>query len=284
MSCTHLHERINELLGSRSDYLVTAASAITGSRVVWTDSWSGWDCVALREASGLIFRIPVNPEADKKLRDEAHFLRLVGTIDMVALPKVRYLETPGGVIAWHREIVGRPLHEIGEAPADLRALENIFPKVELFIAKTREISVARATALGLQRRRDLQARARALQHSSGLSNREEACLARILLDLPMPGPMVAAHFDLNPTNIIFDRAANSIGVIDFLDAGIGEVADDISKLFKTHIDWPKRITGAQGLYPRVCAFALVEALEDRADVRTVRRDSDYLELVMAGLQ
>ncbi len=265
------------------DLLLFVARDIVGRSARWTNAWEGWDCIALREDSGLIFRLAKNAEADAKLQAEEAFLSMMGSPSTVAVPAVEYARVAGGIVAWHRELPGKAASEVNFATLSGDELDDLRVRVLAFLQWTHSIDLKSSITSGLRRRTALHERAERLFTSAQTNVMERRCLSRILEDPPPESATVVGHFDLNPSNIILERERRLVGIIDFLDAGYGEAADDISKLFKVNPAWPSCAGSAEVDYGRVCAFAFVEVLEDRESTMNKQSSPEYLQHVMSRL-
>ncbi len=246
---------------------------------VWLSA--GWDCFAFCLSDGLVCRIPTNAVAQRKLTREPNTIDMFRQHTNVRMPNIRIFEIPSCMFAIHEEIRGSQLSGLvtGQSGNDVGSqfIEELVGFCKDLHGSAEHIQIS-----NFESRPSLEDRVERLFAAYRSSPQEHLLRSALRTFERTPAQTCPGHFDLNPTNVIVDLGRNVLaGIIDFQDAGVGEPAEDISKVFKTSIsagiDAARLYSrGDGGFIARAGAYALLEALEDRLDPRFRPSDRDYL--------
>lgn len=223
----------------------------------------GWDNWAVGFSDGLVCRVPRSIEASKKLLREPVVTEAIRNHLTVNIPQLKLRTLNCQTFSLHTVIVGQSVDLI-IGSLDRKTKHQLARDLAEQIRCLHSISLGQWMALVPARPSALQRYDSLLPQFSGHPSLKVAIehISRETVTC------VGGHFDLNMTNVIFDEEAMRLtGIIDFMDAAVGDPAEDLSKLLKTDVDFGVAVVNAyrntdHALLSRASAYAIIELFED----------------------
>ncbi|GAB5374575.1 MAG: aminoglycoside phosphotransferase family protein [Acuticoccus sp.] len=203
----------------------------------------GWDCLAV-EAGASLFKFPLHPAAEWRLRREPRALALIGPRVRLAVPQMRLHERPV-LMSEHTLIAGEAVDPARYARLDASERERLAHDLAAFYAEIHAIVPEAVAAADCDALRPFPPGVVLLDTLRGRiapALYAEAEAIATAHDAAGPDMAVFGHFDTHGWNMAYDGAAGRLrGLFDFAGCGVGPLHRDLSYTMFVAPDLTRRI-------------------------------------------